>query len=290
MLIRPYSYTSDEEFPVNDLRIFKHIGKKGTEITGYPAISAFYDFRYHPKATVSGVFDDWAYECQGLFSWTVEVWSPQRQAGIDEYHYTEWYNEHPLEDDLKLLRWNDEKLAGKGYIDWYPWEHPQLGQVELGGWDMIYCWTNPPAEFLETEIARFPEWLVWHLLISPCLEIFKVSVRQLGQETFLVQLVVHNTGWLPTYITEKALDKKLVQGCICEIELPVGATLEMGKLHEDLGQLEGRAYKPVAPARRQADPTKERAKVEWVVRGQKGMAVKLLARHERVGWYALKLH
>jgi hypothetical protein len=105
----------------------------------------------------------------------------------------------------------------------------------------------------------------------------------LGNDTYRVRLVVHNTGWLPSYVTQKALEKKLVRGCICEIELPEGATLETGKPREELGQLEGRAYKSSAPTRRQGDPTQERAKVEWVVRAPEGSIVKLLARHERAG-------
>lgn len=283
VLIRPYGHVSDDEFPVNDLRTYHRIGEKGTELTEYPAISAFHEFRYDPKEVITGTFDDWAYEQKGLFAWTVEVWSPQRQAGITEYKYIDWYREHLWEDDLKLLRWSDEKLAGKGYIDWYSFDHPQLGQVELGGWDAMYAWSNPPPEFLEKEIARFPDWLVWHLLISPCLEIYEASVRSLGDDTYRVRLVVHNTGWLPTYVTQKALEKKLVRGCICEIELPVGATLETGKPREELGQLEGRAYKPSAPTRRQGDSTQDRAKLEWVVRAPQGSTVKLLAGHERAG-------
>ena len=74
-----------------------------------------------------------------------------------------------------------------------------------------------------------------------------------------------------------------MRGCICEIELPEGATLEMGKRREELGQLEGRAYKPSAPTRRQGDATQDRAKVEWVVSANQGSIVKLLARHERAG-------
>lgn len=283
VLLRPYSHLSDDELPTNDLRTYQRIGEKGTELTGYPAISVFHEFRYDPKDYISGGFDDWAYEHQGLFAWTVEVWSPQRQAGITEYKFIDWYREHPLEDDLKLLRWSDEKLGGKGYVDWYPFDHPQLGQVELGGWDVMYAWSNPPSEFLEKEIARFPDWLVWHLLISPRLEIYEASVSSLGDGNYRVRLVVQNTGWLPTYVTQKALEKKLLRGCICEIELPEGATLETGKLREELGQLEGRAYKPSAPTRRQGDPTNDRAKVEWVVRAPQGGTVKLLARHERAG-------
>jgi murein tripeptide amidase MpaA len=283
VLLRAYAYQSDDELPVEDLRTYKRIGQKGTELTEYPTISGFHEFRYHPKQVIGGTFHDWVYEHRGVFGWTVELWSPQRQAGITEYKYIEWQREHPLEDDLKLLRWSDEKLAKKGYVDWYAFDHPQLGQVELGGWDTMYAWSNPPPDLLEKEIAPFPKWLVWHLLISPYLEIYEASVYNLGDSTYRVRLIVHNTGWLPTYITKKALEKRLVQGCICEIELPIGATLESGKSREDLGQLEGRAYQPSTPIRRHADPTKERAKVEWIVHAPYGGTVKLLARHERAG-------
>lgn len=286
VLLRPYSHQSDEAFPAEDLWTYQKIGAKGTEITGYPNISVFHDFRYHPKEVITGVFDDWVYDHQGRFAWTVELWSYQKQAEITEYKFIEWYREHPLEHDLQMLKWNDKKLGGKGYVNWYPFEHPQLGKVELGGWDALHVLINPPPSLLEKEIAPFPKWLVWQLLISPKLELFEASTTSLGGGAYRVRLVVHNTGWLPTYVTKKALDKKLVRGVVCEIELPKGATLETGKPREELSQLEGRAYKPSAPggwSGSGGDPTEDRAKVEWVVRAPQGGIVKLTARHERAG-------
>jgi murein tripeptide amidase MpaA len=281
VLLRPYDDREDKAFPAEDLWTYQKIGQKGTEITGYPAVSVYHDFRYHPNEVISGGFDSWLYDHLGLFGWTVEIWSPQRQAGIGEYKFIDWYREHPLEDDLKMLQWSDETLEGKGYVDWYPFDHPQLGPVELGGWDQMYAFSNPPPSFLEKEVALFPDWLVWHLLISPRLELYQVCARPLGEETFHVQMVVHNVGWLPTYVTKKALEKKLVRGVICEIELPEGATLETGKVREELGQLEGRAYKPAVPD--SEDATDDRVKVEWTVRAPQGGTVKLTARHERAG-------
>jgi murein tripeptide amidase MpaA len=283
VLLRPYSHQSDDAFPAEDLWTYQKIGAKGTEITGYPNISVYHDFKYHPKEYISGVFDDWMYDHMGVFAWTVEIWSPQRQAGITDYKFIDWYREHPVEDDLKLLKWSDEALGGRGYVDWYPFEHPQLGRVELGGWDMLYAWRNPPPEFLEQEVALFPDWLVWHLLISPQLAVYEATVEPLGDALYKVRLVVQNTGWLPTYITKKALEKKLVRGVIAEIELPDGATLQLGKPREELGQLEGRAYKPSAANVWNTDTTDDRAKVEWVVHAPQGGTVRLTARHERAG-------
>lgn len=284
VLLRPYCDQNDDTFPAEDLWTFRKIGEKGTEITGYPAISIYHDFRYHPKQIVTGGSIDWMYDQLGIFAWGVELWSPQRQAGIEEYKFIDWYREHDLEDDLAMLRWSDDALQEKGYVDWYPYDHPQLGPVELGGWDAQYAFRNPPPEFLEQEIAPFADWLVWHLAISPCLELYQVSAKALGDGTYHVQLVVQNSGWLPSYVTKKALEKNVARGVVCEIELPDDATLETGKLREEIGQLEGRAYKFSAPVRlRTPDVTADRAKVEWVVRAPSGGRAKLTARHERAG-------
>jgi hypothetical protein len=129
--------------------------------------------------------------------------------------------------------------------------------------------------------------LVWQLLISPRLELYETNVEALGDDAYRVRLVVHNTGWLPTYVTKKALEKKLVRGVVCEINLPEGATLATGKQREELGQLEGRAYKPSFPET--SDATEDRAKVEWVVRSPQGGSVKLTARHERAGQAVVEL-
>jgi murein tripeptide amidase MpaA len=54
VLLRPYGTKSDDALPAEDLWTFKKIGEKGTELTGYPAISVFHDFKYHPKEVMTG--------------------------------------------------------------------------------------------------------------------------------------------------------------------------------------------------------------------------------------------
>ncbi|HEX2994367.1 MAG TPA: M14 family metallopeptidase [Anaerolineales bacterium] len=282
VLLRPYDDRSDDEFPTEDLWTYQKIGDKGTELTCYPNVSVFHDFKYHPKQVITGGFDTWAYEHMGLFSWTVEFWSPMRQAGIEKFKFMDWYREHPIEDDFKLLKWNDEVLKGKGYVDWYAYKHPQLGRVELGGWDYFNMWTNPPLEFLEKEISAFPDWIVWHALISPRLVLRETRVTSLGADSYRVRLVVQNEGWLPTYVTKKALERKVTRGVIAEIALPNGASLQSGKAREELGELEGRAYKPISPDETE-ESTTERVKVEWVVKAKKGTKIQLIARHCRAG-------
>jgi hypothetical protein len=281
--LRPYSGYPDDHFPTNDLRTYKLLGEKATEITGYPAISIFHDFKYDPKQAVKGGANDWFYDHLGLYSWTTEFWSPQREAGVEDYEYIDWLRDHPAEDDLKLLRWSDIELDGKGYVDWYPYEHDQLGEVELGGWDLMYCWGNVPPQFLEREIAPHSELAIWHALVSPKLELRSLDVESLGERRWLVRLVVENTGWLPTAVSERAVERKAVRPLEAEIMLPDDSRIIGGERKVELGQLEGRAQRRSLLWWASNDATSDRAKAEWVVEAPAGASVTVEARHQRAG-------
>ncbi len=292
VLLRPYSYRPDEDMPAEDRWVYERIGKEGSALTGYPAASAYHEFRYHPQKIITGAMDDWTYEQRGLYSWTVEMWSPQRQAGIGDYKFIDWYREHALEDDLKLLYWSDKALRGEGYIDWYKFDHPQLGAVELGGWNPLYSFWNPPPHLLQAEADRLPRWLLWHNLISPRLELLQAGTIRLGNGHYRVRLAVQNTGWLPTDITRRAREEKMVRGIVGEIGLPADARLVSGAAREQRGQLEGRAGKPSSPsgwAGQATDATDDRVVFDWVVHAPAGGEVSLTARHERAGTVATRV-
>ena len=285
--LRPYSAHPDDYFKTEDLWTYQEIGKAATRITGYPAVSVFHDFKYHPKDTTKGAFDDWMYDHLGVYAWTCEIWGPMQQAGIEMkkpgggYQFIDWYRDHPIEDDLKLLKWSDEKLDGKGFIAWYPVQHPQLGEVELGGWNDEYCFRNPPPHLLEKEIAPHADFIVWHALISPRIEFNALTVNAIGDGAYAIRAVVQNTGWLPTSVSGRAQEKSLARPIEVDIALPPGATLLNGKLRVEAGQLAGRALK--SHAYDINDATNDRVSVEWVVRAPAGSAVTVKATSQRAG-------
>ena len=283
VLLRPFEHMPDEEMHAEDLWVYQAQGKKGTELTGYPAISVYHEFRYHPKEVIGGTFD-WIYEHLGMFSWVVEIWSPMREAGIADYKYIDWFRDHPIADDLKLIRWSDDKLGGIAHVPWKAFDHPDLGKVEIGGWDRFHAFSNPPPALLENELARFPKWLLWQALVSPRLALVHADAEAMGAGTWKVTMVLQNEGWLPTYVSKRALARKTVRGIVVDVALPDGATLGAGKAHDDHGQLEGRAYKHTGvsfwPERNITD---DRVKLEWVVRGKAGQAVSLVAAHDKAG-------
>jgi murein tripeptide amidase MpaA len=281
--LRPYAGYPDDHFPPNDLRAYKLLGDEATRLTGYPAVSVHHDFKYEPNQSIKGSAHDWLYDHVGVFSWTTEFWSPQRRAGIEDYQYIEWLRDHSPEDDLKLLQWADRELDPGAYVDWYPFEHPQLGSVELGGWDVMGCWGNVPFKFLEEEVAPHADWALWHLLVSPRLEIRSLDVESLGEGRHVIQLVLENSGWLPTYVTQKAVERKAVRPVEVELTLPQGARVVAGEAKTEAGQLEGRVHLRSALWWGTDQGTSDRTKLEWVVEAPEGGTLALEARHQRAG-------
>jgi murein tripeptide amidase MpaA len=296
VLLRPFGGQPDTSMAPDDLRVFKRIGKEGTELTGYPNIGVYEDFRYTSNDVITGTFD-WAYDNLGLYSWVVELWSPMREAGIEKYDYIDWFADHPPADDLKMMQWNDQKLAGKAFVAWRPFTHPELGEVELGGWDSFSFISNVPHALLEKEIAKFPKWLIWQALISPKLELRAATCEALGSHLFKVRLEVANAGWLPTFISKRALERKVAGVLKAEITLPVGAQLIAASKGGDtagasfnavprleLGQLDGWSHKGASgwfwP---DAGPTSHVGVAEWIVKVETSCTLSLKAYHPKAG-------
>jgi hypothetical protein len=277
---------SDDDMIPEDLWAIKRFSALGTEHTGYPAVSIWHDFKYHPKEMIGGT-QDWLYEHLGALFWVVELWAPNKAAGIKDYKWIDWYREHPPEDDLKLLKWSDEHCSGLAHVDWKPFMHPQLGAVEIGGWDKLNFWRNPPPHLREKEVERFPAWMNQIALSLPKLELLRTEVRALGPDTWRIRFSVGNSGWLPAYVTKRALARKTVRGVIFEIHLPpndASVSLVSGKERIEGPQLEGHAPKASLQAfLPNREVTGDRAVVEWVVRAPKGTQLALTARADRAG-------
>ena len=280
--LRPPTKAGDDSLPTQDLRTYKALGAKAKAMTGYPAVSVFHDFKYDPKDFIKGTFDDWMYEHVGVYGWTCEIWSVQAQAGLKDIKFIEWFDDHPVEHDLQILKWLDETLDGEGYIDWYAFDHPQLGPVELGGWHAHVTWRNPPLKLLEKEIKPLAEFCLVSALASPRLELFDLTVTPQGGDNYHLRLVLHNTGWLPTNVTEQALKMKVVKPLEVRLALPEGASLISGKELTFAGQLAGRDQKGMFTVWN-ADTTEERVRLEWVINAPAGGQVDITAIHERAG-------
>lgn len=276
VLLRPSGTQPDSKLPPRDLWVFQQLGERGTALTGYTVHSVFEDFTWDKSDTMSGAADDWVFDHLGVYGWTTEFWDIIQAATGTKQSTKFWYVGPTPAEELAVLRWADEHHP-ELYTDWYPFEHPQLGPVELGGWDFMFTWTNPPLSRLADEVRPHADFAVFQALASPRLEIVHTEVVALGPDTCRVEVGIANTGWLPTDISVHARKQRIVQPLTARLD---GGEVLGGPATLELGQLEGGV---AARFRDRHDGTPDRVLATWVVRATPGTELTVTAEHPRAG-------
>lgn len=283
VLLRPSSTMADDKLPPRDVWVWKQLAAEGTAITGYPCHSLYEDFIFDRSETMSGASDDWAYEHLGVFAWTTEFWDIIHAATGTKQSTHFWYTGPTDEELLAVLRWLDDQPTGDerstGYVDWYRFEHPQLGAVELGGWNDLHTWVNPPPHLLAAEVEPQADFAVAQALAAPCVAIRHVAARRLGDDSWRVEVGVANSGWLPTNVTDRATTNGIAKPVTAEI---TGDSVEVvdGPARRELGQLAGSS---AVRLERMAGTPPTRVLCSWVVRAAPGTVVDVAVGHDRSG-------
>jgi murein tripeptide amidase MpaA len=276
VILRPSSTKADAKLAPFDVWAWKQLGERGTELTGYPSHSVYEDFTWDPTETMSGASDDWAYEHLGVFGWTTEFWDVVHAATGAKQSTHFWYTGPSDDEALAVLRWCDANHPD-GYVDWRPFEHPQLGPVEIGGWDDLTTWTNPPAHLLAAEVTRHSDFAIHQALCSPRLVIESVQTTAIGADTWRIDVAITNSGWLPTDVTALARKEHLVQPITVAV---TGGEVLDGPARRQFGQLEGRA---ALRFRKGHDGTGDRLLARFVVRTATLDELAVTVAHPRAG-------
>ncbi|QUL98418.1 MAG: carboxypeptidase [Candidatus Fermentithermobacillus carboniphilus] len=279
-ILRPSCTKPDEKLPALDVAIYKTIGQKGTELTGYPHVSTYEDYTTDKAHPLKGVFMDWLYEHMGIITFSTELWDASVRAGNKLFDRQSRSSE---EGQLNLLKWNDRELAGKAFSPWKKFNHPQLGEVEIGGWKSKFTLMNPPPQFLEGECHKNCLFTLYHASCLPKLAIEKVLAEKLSDGLYKVTVTVKNKGYMPTNVSQQAIAAGRAKPVIVEIE---GSSLQIvaGKAREDIGHLDGLASVGRSYFGWAGEPAPSRKKeVQWVVKGQDGMVVRVKASSPRAG-------
>lgn len=290
--LRPSLVEPDSVIPRFDLAVYNTIGAMGTDVTGYPVISVYEEFTTDPDKPRVGSLMQWSYDEMGIITFSTELWNPELAAEIEQPAKYQ-VRARSTEDEIKLLEYNDKHLGGKGFVEWTPFDHPQLGKVEIGGWTHMYTFRNPPpASFAVTEQAKqFIHdtihtnciFTLHHALCTPLIRIEALNVINLGVDLYKVAAVIANHGYLPTHLTQRSLDHGTSGGVQLTLEIGEGAEVVMGKQQKDIGHLAGRDERnaPWSPWLREWSHTKKA--VEWLVRAPLGGKITLTAQAQRAG-------
>ena len=100
------------------------------------------------------------------------------------------------ERERSLLKWSDLAWEGKGFVNWQPYRHPSLGEVEIGGF-IPYLETTPPPNHIDSLLNAQVPWLIQLAGKLPRLSFSGEKITPLGGGVYRIELFVENSGFLP---------------------------------------------------------------------------------------------
>ncbi len=295
MILRPSLIAPDKVIPPADLALYKTIGAVATELTGYPIISVFEEFTSDPNNPRVGSLMQWSYDEMGIITFSTELWNPELAAEIaDPAKYQ--IRARSTADEIALLKYNDTHLGGKGFVNWTPFDHPQLGAIEIGGWTHMYTFRNPPpASWASTDKARnFLHdtmhtnclFTLRHAACAPLVRIEDAQAERLAPDLVKISATIANHGYLSTYTTQRALEHHTA--ATVNVSLTTGGDILMGQPTQDIGHLAGRDDRKAtwSPWMRAWQTT--RKPVEWLIRATSD-TVTISAGSPRAGTHEVKV-
>lgn len=167
--------------------------------------------------------------------------------------------------DATILKALDA-MGVEAFVDWKPFRHPTLGEVEIGGF-LPYVTTNPPADQLPDLGAKHGAFLVELAGMLPRVHIADTKVTANGGGIYTVEVVVENTGLFPTS-TRHGMTTRSVGPTQVQIQVDAADILTGADKTVRVGTLNGSGA---------------RESHTWVIRGRQGAQVQIKLHSQKSG-------
>jgi len=146
---------------------------------------------YRPTISgLSGQAQAASYYMLGAYSYLIELWgSPAFDADTN--------GDGRVTDD-EYLMWIDTELTGEGWIEPHKVNHPDLGEIWIGGDRKKHTQRTPPARYIEQEAFKNAQFVLYCASQFPKVEIDEVKVTPATQNLYWVEVTVKNDRVYPT--------------------------------------------------------------------------------------------
>ena len=240
-VLRPPSTGSDSDLNESDVHIMEDLAQIGAEHTGFPVIPVY---RYHRKRSrdinLRGHFHNFGYHHLGLFVFEFELGVLLNSAGIStEEQFAVEGHEDAEAQMRQLMRWWDKQTKKDPiYQPWQPFEHPQLGSVEIGGLLRRHM-SGPTLPDLAEIAAGTYRFTLEHARKHPQVVLEEPQIEHVDGTVYRVGCRVANRGEFPTHVSNKG--RGLMRLCPVRVELALadGVSLLSAQGHRVLGHLNG---------------------------------------------------
>lgn len=259
MILRGPGSKSDEgTYSRQDIQTYDFLGQLGEEqLPGYKYMVLWRDLY-----TVYGGEIEWFYGGRGILSFTNELWSE-----FDYFRRAKDSTRDVSQQDI--YRFDRIMLFNEGVVPWKKVQHPQYGEIEVGG--IKKQWTRTaPSFMIEDMCHRNMAFTLFHLYHTPKLSVDSIVVKNLSGGLKEVTAMISNDRVIPTHTFQDVKNK---------ITRPDWITLKGGKVITG-GVLENRYLgimkeQKINPQRLNVEniPGMGSVAVRWIVDGGSGFTV-----------------
>ena len=192
MILRGPGTKAMGRYEVSDIRVYDRIGEEGENIIpGYSYFILWKDL----YSAYGGTIDHF-YGIHGAIAFSNELFGPQQDFDKD--------GEVTEEERLKFV---DLLTLGRMAVEWKEFDHPQYGQIEIGGFRHD-TGRVPEGWMLEEDCHRNALFVLYHARQLPKIRFDDPTVEKVDGDLYRVHVPVVNERSIPT-VTAIARKNKL---------------------------------------------------------------------------------
>lgn len=194
MILRGPGAESVGEYPMGDVRFYDELGQNGERILPFYRYIVLWSGLY----TVHGGFIDYTNDGLGIPSFSNELWNGEQYFTSPALKEQQADPSSPIAPALSRYYFDKYLEFGDEFVEWKPYDHPQFGQVEMGGVWKKYQGRVPPRFMNEELCHRNMAFSLYQAGEMPLIRMGETSVEKIGGDVYRVFADITNPKVTPT--------------------------------------------------------------------------------------------
>lgn len=200
MILRGPGAEAVGEYPATDIRAYDELGRTGERILPFYRYIVIWSGLY----TVHGGFIDWTNDGMGILSFSNELWNGEQYFTSPELKEQQKDPNSPISGRKANYFFNDKVEFGAQLMEWKKFNHPQFGEVELGGVFRKFTSRVPPRFMNEELCHRNMAFTLFQADELPMIKLGDAAAEKIKDDVYRVFVDISNPKVTPTILERVA--------------------------------------------------------------------------------------